>query len=137
MAKKTTNKVDKVRAIELKSAGEITYDEIAKIQGVTPQAIHKAIKDLLPNDNTQLYKQHKADILDNTALRMLIAVDDDKIKDASLNNIAYAFGQINNAARLERGESTQNVAYDARIISANIAELRQMLNDNNVIDANP
>ena len=36
--------------------------------------------------------------------------DEEKLKKASLNNVAYAFNQIHTARRLEQGLSTGNVA---------------------------
>jgi len=40
--------VDKATALKLKVDNNLSYEQIAAIQGVTRQAIHKAIKPLLP-----------------------------------------------------------------------------------------
>ena len=55
--------------------------------------------------------------------------DPDRLKKASINNLAYAFYQINNARRLEEGRSTQNL--DMRQVIAQLdsegARIRQLL----------
>jgi hypothetical protein len=37
-------------------------------------------------------------------------VDDEKLQKASINNIAYSVGQLDSMIRLDRGESTANIA---------------------------
>ena len=49
--------------------------------------------------------------------------DDDAIKEASLNNTAYAFQQINNANRLEKGLATD--IYDSFSVTANLEDLQK------------
>lgn len=58
------------------------------------------------------YKTNKADVLEGMQKQLARSLlDTDKIKKANLGNVAYAMRQLNDMSRLERGESTQNVAH--------------------------
>lgn len=103
-------KVDKLRAIELRRGGA-TYPEIAAIQGVSPQAICKSIKDLLPTDDTKTYKAHRADILARMQHEILASVGAQAIKDASLLQRVTAAGILIDKERLERGQATEMIAH--------------------------
>jgi len=101
-------RVDKLRAVELRRGGA-TYREIAAIQGVSPQAINKQIKDLLPNADTDTYKKHRADILARLQVRLLGAIDDESIKKMPAASAVLAACQLYDKERLERGQSTSNM----------------------------
>ena len=59
----------------------------------------------------KIYQNNKADILDSIQARLARSmVDEDKISKATLGNVAYAMDKINNITRLEREQSTSNVA---------------------------
>jgi len=85
------------------------------MMGVSRQAVQQELKPLLVFlDNpeaTSQYRENRADFLDNVE-RVLTSqiLDKDKLKAASVNNLAYAVGQLNNIGRLERGQSTANVS---------------------------
>ena len=105
------SKVDKLRAAELKQGGA-TYSEIAKLQGVSPQAIHQSIKDLLPTDETATYKQHRPDIFAGLQSKVLLSLDEadlNLLMSKQPGAMALWFNSLYNAERLERGQSTANV----------------------------
>ncbi len=112
---KEASKLDVKKALCLRIENNMTYDQIAKQLGVTRQAVFKSLKPLMRlMDNpeaTAAYRDNRAEFMDSVE-RVLAShlVDKDKLKAASVNNIAYAVSQINNIGRLERGQSTQNVA---------------------------
>jgi len=56
------------------------------------------------------FAENQVNILQGTE-RVLIGnlLEPEKLKKASVNNLAYAFTQIHNARRLESGLSTENV----------------------------
>ncbi len=112
--------VDVNQAIDLKYNRHLSYAQIAAIQGVTPQAIHQKIKDLLPIPENQVYMDHRADILSNTQLRLLAALDDDKIKKMAGDRLVWSAAVLYDKERLERGMSTANLS----TITASIAELK-------------
>lgn len=113
--------VDVNQAIDLKYNHHLSYSQIAAIQGVTPQAIHGKIKDLLPIPETQVFIDHRADILAHTQLRLLSELDDERLKKAPAGSLVLAACQLYDKERLERGMSTQNLAS----IHADIAALQR------------
>lgn len=118
-------KIDKVRAAELRQGGA-TYKEIAAIQGVSPQAIHRSIQHLLPTEDTAEYRKHKADILANLQSKILLEVSDAPLKDLMSKQpsaMALWFNSLYNAERLERGQSTANVDTVLHSISSELTDL--------------
>jgi len=131
-------KVDTAQALALKAGKPLTYEQIAKIQDCSPQAVHKDIKDLLPTEDTKIYRSNRADILSNMQLKLLQNVDADRLKKASAYQLVGAAGLLYDKERLERGEATQISGYDPKVITQGIADLRAMVNkanDFNVIEA--
>ncbi len=115
--KRVDRKIDVARAIQLRLKNNLTFQDIADKFGVSRQAVHKKIKGFIKliadPTATKAYSNHKIDLLTSMERVMLLKmVDTDKLKEASLNNIAYAFTQIHNANRLEKGEATVIRGYD-------------------------
>ena len=102
--------VDVSQAINLKYNHHLSYEQIAAIQGVSKQAVHQKIKDLLPIPETQVYINHRADILAHLQWRLLQEIDRGRLKKASLYQLVGALGLIYDKERLERGQSTSNHA---------------------------
>lgn len=120
--------IDVEKAMVLRFKHGLSNAQIAKHLGCSKAGIHKALKRfdkvlLKPADLT-LYEANKGKLLESVEARMLCEMaNPDKIKSASLNNVAYALGQVSNINRLEKGLSTSNVAYVD--MSASLDELRQ------------
>lgn len=109
MPKKAVNDITRERRLKMKMGG-MTYEEIGKIEGVSKVAVYKQISDLLPNNNDiEIYKQHRADILAKKQVELLQALTPDKIKEASALQLITGMGILTDKERLERGQSTQNV----------------------------
>lgn len=89
----------------------------------------------LIKDDVDNYIKNRAVILAGMQYRLLSSITQDDIKKTPVGSRILAACQLYDKERLERGESTANVSYDAKLISASVAELRKMVNDNNVIDA--
>ena len=113
-----SSNIDKSRRLKLKTENKLTYKEIADLEGVTPQAIHSSIKDLLPNSDTELYKQSRADILSEVQRKILTNLDDATIKSLVERRGLVDFGILYDKERLERGQSTENVAIAMQAIQA-------------------
>lgn len=79
-AKKPVNRVNKKEAVRLKAENKLTYQEIATIQGVTPAAVYRQIKDLLPTDDTKLYQDNRLDILAVMQQKLLSSISDNDIQ---------------------------------------------------------
>jgi len=102
--------VDVSSALDLRLNHHLSYSEIAAIQGVSPQAIHGRIKNLLPPEEVNVYKDHRADILAGIQARLLSHLDDDRLAKASAYQLVGSMGLLYDKERLERGMSTANLA---------------------------
>ncbi len=59
-------------ALDLRLNHGLTYEEIGKIQGVSKQTIHAALKPLLPEpDEVASFLEYRADILATAQIKML------------------------------------------------------------------
>jgi len=107
-------------ALKLRLVNNFTFQQIADKYGVTRQAVHRKLKRLIKiigePDLNRAFAERRVELLTGVE-RILIQnlVDSDKLKDASLNNVAYAYKEIHNARRLEQGESTENISIHADI----------------------
>ena len=112
-------KIDVAKALVLRLTRGLTLQEIADKFGVTKQAVHGALArfdNLLKNNDIRpTYQANKASVLENIQVEILSnMVDPARLEKASVNNLAYAAGQLDNMIRLERGQSTANIqTYDA------------------------
>jgi hypothetical protein len=93
----------------------MTYDMIAKQLGCPKSTLHCALKPFLQiidqPEAVAGYKANKADILEATQMSLLTEFSDtEKRKKATLGNVAYAVDKLDNMIRLERGQSTSNIA---------------------------
>ena len=108
------DKVDLSRAIKMRFLNGNTFQEIGDHFGATRQAIEKLLKPFkrLMQDQgaLQAYNDNYRGILKNANMVLMGGMlDPDKLADASLNNVAYAFNTIANHQRLEEGKSTNNI----------------------------
>lgn len=106
--------IDVTKALKLRLEKGLSYDEIGKIFGVTGQAVYQRLnsfKKYIDNPEIiQAFNENKVNILtvvEQELVSNLLAPD--KVKKASLNNIAYALQNVSNINRLEQGKSTSNV----------------------------
>ena len=137
---------DRAKAIRLRLNGH-TYRDIAKILGMNSHStIISGLSKFKPMldavENTELigaFKKNKSQVLQAAQIAMVMDLFDPvKRAKASLNNTAYAFTQLNNAARLEDGESTQNIDINALINDAQAMEdALKELNQEDIIDVEP
>lgn len=112
---KLQGKVDIATAYRLRYHNRLTLQEIADIQGVKKQSVHKALERfqaLIPNaESLQTYRDNKAQVLEGVEFELVSDLTDPaRRKAASLNNVAYAVGTVGKMLLLERGQSTENVA---------------------------
>ena len=120
----TTNnrgKIDINLAIQYRYKNQLTYQDIADRFGVTRQAIEQRLARVTkligdPEEN-QAYDNNRAYFLNGIERQLLNQiVDKNKIKKATLGNVAYAVDKVNNILRLERGQSTLNQAVQINIV---------------------
>ena len=99
------------RLIELRNKG-LTYQEIATIVGRTKQTVHERLQDHIHEiDNLKSFKENKADVLAVQQARILNNLTTEDIKKSSGYQKVGMFSVLHNQERLERGESTSNIAY--------------------------
>jgi predicted DNA-binding protein YlxM (UPF0122 family) len=108
--RKQRGTVDTSKALSLRLENNLSYQQIADIQGVSKQAIHAALKELLPTEETNVYKNQRADILANLQTKIIKSIDDADIKKAPFGSRILAMAQLIDKERLERGQSTENIA---------------------------
>lgn len=89
-----------------------TARQIAQTYGLAPasvgQRINKAGISLV---GIRAYKAHRADLALAKQSQILEAMSPDKIEKASLRDQATTINILHNMERLDRGQSTENVAY--------------------------
>lgn len=111
---KPSNRIDLSEALRLRLNRGLTYQEIADRLGCAKSTVCTNVNNVLklvddPQAN-RAFAENQLNILQGTE-RVLIGelLDPEKLKKASVNNLAYAFQQVHNARRLESGLSTENV----------------------------
>ena len=130
-------KIDKVNRVDLNKCIYYKYKkgyreaDIARLMKVSPQAIDQAlqpIKSLYKNNPAvQHINSNYTDILRNVTSNMLLhLVDEKKLKEASLNNVAYSFSQV--AKELHLAESTPTDLTASALIVKDIEDLRNQAN---------
>jgi hypothetical protein len=112
MKKKIVKKtVKKARNIEtflaLKNAGK-SYREIEEITGTDHVQVYREIAKLLPNDETEEYKKHRADIFAEAQRKILVSCTPKDLKKSSFKDKIISTGILFDKERLERNLSTNN-----------------------------
>ena len=110
--------LDIPQALKLRVLKNLSYADIARHLNSKKSTVYNALRrfEAMLGDpaHLQAYRQNKASVLEGIQLEIVTKlVDPEKVEKASVNNLAYAAGTLDNMIRLERGESTQNVAIAA------------------------
>jgi len=125
-------KINVQKAIDLRLKG-LSYREIAAYFGVKHSSVYAKIRHLLPdNIDVQAYKNNRADVFAGKQAELLNALTSKKQKDMSGLQAVTALGILYDKERLERGQSTSNIAYkdmsnDINDIEAELAQLDEQL----------
>ncbi len=114
--------MDVQKALDLKINSHLSYEQIAKLQNVTHNAIFKRIRHLIPDECNEVYKDNRPDILSHIQTKILEQVDERRLKAADLRDIMVSFGIAYDKERLERGLSTTNV--DMFSVQADLSKLQ-------------
>ena len=110
------------KIIELRNKG-LSYTDIGSLLGCTRENICQRLKPYRSEvDNLKSFKDNKADILAVHQSRLLNNLTDEDIKKSSGYQKVGMFSVLHNQERLERGESTQNIAYAD--LTKNMTELQ-------------
>jgi hypothetical protein len=77
------------------------------------------------------YQANKAKHLDLVGMHILSAITEDKLAEAPVNQLGTAYGILYDKARLERGQSTANIAHEGtiRMIRSRVSRLERCNHD--------
>lgn len=89
----------------------LSINEIGDLVGISKQAVYQRLQPYLHElDTLEDYKTHRADIIALKGKEILKHLDSNRLEKASAYQLAGMYGILYDKERLERGESTQNVA---------------------------
>lgn len=119
-AKKLTQ--NELATVVLDYARGTPQHDIAKKFGVSESAVSLILEKFKPAfaelGNVEEYRKAKADLLDSTSLAVLKEISNPtKILDSDLRALSVSYDILNKHSRLERGQSTQNVATQTVTVS--------------------
>ena len=110
------------KIIELRNKG-LSHNEISKIIGCSKANVTERLQPYVNDiDNLKSFKENKADILAIQQSRLLNNLSMEDIKKSSGYQKVGMFSVLHNQERLERGESTSNIAYAD--LTKNMTELQ-------------
>ena len=116
---KSSGKVDIAIALEMRFKKGKTLQEIADHFGVTTSAVSQRLKNFMTilqdPEALKAWTNTKTEILSAVEIKLVSQLlNADKLKGASLNNVAYALQNVFNMNRLEQDKSTANIAHALR-----------------------
>jgi hypothetical protein len=114
-------KIDLEQALKMRLVNKLTYQQIADHFGVVKSAVKQRLKRftafLGDPDEILGCRNHKTMILEAVELELITnLMHKGKLEKASTNNVAYAYRQVSDQLRLEKGLSTENVGFLARLV---------------------
>ena len=122
--KPSRNTIDVSQALKLRILNKLSYRKIAAALNCSVAGVYEALQPFINLiDDPQAidaYNNNRAGLL--TSLEMKLAAEltnSEKLKSASLNNVAYAFSQVSKEAHLAKGESTGNFQYHVEMTAVN------------------
>jgi hypothetical protein len=118
--------VDVSQALDLRLNHKLAYSDIAAIQGTSKQAVHRAIKALLPPPDIKTYHDNRADILSGLQVKLLSHVDDARLKKTPVGTLVLAACQLYDKERIERGQLSSITA----MVHGDIQAIKGLQTDN-------
>ena len=115
--------LDVAKAFKLKMSG-LTYEEVGNaLGGYSKSSVFEALQNfrhLLDNpESVKVFREHEAELLDSVRSRLLRLIAERlPNKKNSAYQLAGMYGLIYDKTRLERGQSTENIANLTAIIQA-------------------
>lgn len=126
MAKK---KPDKKHIANLAINHELSSRQIAALTGGGKTRIAEIIQEVKNDVEYQAFTANKDKVFENLQYKLINLADDDALKTMLSKRGMTDVAILEDKIRLLRGESTANISYDARTISASVSELRAMIGD--------
>ena len=118
--------LDVGKAMLLRSKGA-TYSDIAKVMGVTKQAIHQRLsrfRDVIDVAGDVLaFEEHEAMVQSYAKMKLILhAVDDERLKKLTSRDAIISYGVIFDKHRIKTEQSTEIIS-----VSASISQLADRL----------
>lgn len=114
-----------------------TPKQIAETYGYTPAGIRQRLnRNGFSIHALKTYKEHRADIFAHIQSQVMGGMTEDKIKAASLRDLAVAANNLHGMERLERGQATANV--NIATLSTELADIEEQIRllEGNPVDEN-
>lgn len=123
--KPPTHKLDIHTLLEIqKNNPNITHKQLAKLSDADVSSISKCFARYgIKQQHLDAFKINRADILAGIQETVASTFTEDDIKGASLRDRTILFGTLYDKERLERGQSTQNVA---TILASTVVEATRL-----------
>ena len=128
-------KTDKKLIAELAAGKPLTQAQIGQLTNLSQNRVSEILQEVKNNQEFHQFTKNKDKVFENLQYRLINLADDNLLKTMLNKRGMTDVAILEDKIRLIRGESTANISYDAKVISASVAELRKMVNDNNVIEA--
>ena len=106
--------IDIRKALRLRLKNHLSYREIAQQLGCSKDVVHTGLKPFMNvlNDTLAIeaFEESEAKLLSGAKMQMFTYMTDNEVlKKASLNNLAYAYKEVDQVKRLEENRSTANI----------------------------
>lgn len=109
---KTPKGIPLTDIIEAVETHNLSIPQAAKLLGCSERNIYARLEQVgLRPGQLQKYKDHRADILASYQQIILNSFTKEDLKKAGLSQKIMAYGVLYDKERLERGQSTDNIAY--------------------------
>jgi len=120
--------IDVTKALQLRINKRMTLTDIGKYFDCCAQTVSNHLKpymNIIANPaDLKAFNSHKGELLDSIELKLLNTVaDEEKLEKANLHQCASALNIISGIGRLEKGLSTENIAFSD--MSESLEKLQQ------------
>jgi predicted XRE-type DNA-binding protein len=120
-------KADRKQIAKLIIDNELTQEQTSALTGISRSRISEIMSEIRTNPETIQFSKNKDKIYEGLQAKLINLADDDALKTMLSKRGFTDVGILEDKIRLIRGESTQNISYDSRSITASISELREMV----------
>ena len=135
--RRTLSRTDKIKAAKLAIKHDLSCKQAEQLTGISKSVIAEVLQAVKANPEIIEFSRNKDKVYEGLQAKLVNLADEDALKSMLAKRGFTDLGILEDKIRLIRGESTQNTVYDARTINIHISELKQMINNNNTLDANP
>lgn len=121
MKKKVTHPEKRPKKVSMRSVIAMAKDgmkqsEIAEEVGCSRQNVNAILLRYgIDKKQADEYEKYQADIIKGKLGKVILNIDSDRLKKASVNNLAYAADKLHSIYRLETDQSTANLSSNIKV----------------------